>query len=65
MNALDCKLWRNLGQMKSQALAIALVMMCGVGTYIMFLSTLVPPPANPPSKEIDGFFRLARREEAA
>lgn len=26
--------------MKSQALAIALVVMCGVGTYIMFLSTL-------------------------
>jgi putative ABC transport system permease protein len=26
--------------MKSQALAIALVVMCGVGTYVMFLSTL-------------------------
>lgn len=40
MNALDRKLWRDLAQMKSQALAIALVVMCGVGTYIMFLTTL-------------------------
>lgn len=40
MKALDRKLWRDLGQMKSQALAIALVVMCGVGTYIMFLTTL-------------------------
>lgn len=40
MKALDRKLWRDLGQMKSQAAAIALVVMCGVGTYIMFLSTL-------------------------
>lgn len=40
MKALDRKLWRDLLQMKSQALAIALVVMCGVGTYIMFLTTL-------------------------
>lgn len=40
MKALDRKLWRDLAQMKSQALAIALVVMCGVGTYIMFLTTL-------------------------
>ena len=40
MSALDRKLWRDLWQMKSQAMAIALVVMCGVGTYIMFLSTL-------------------------
>ncbi|BBI98492.1 permease [Ferrigenium kumadai] len=40
MKALDRKLWRDLWQMKSQALAIALVVMCGVGTYIMFLTTL-------------------------
>jgi len=40
VSALDRKLWRDLWQMKSQALAIALVVMCGVGTYIMFLSTL-------------------------
>lgn len=40
MKALDRKLWRDLWQMKSQALAIALVVACGVGTYIMFLTTL-------------------------
>lgn len=40
MKAIDRKLWRDLWQMKSQALAIALVVMCGVSTYIMFLSTL-------------------------
>lgn len=40
MKALDRKLWRDLWKMKSQALAIALVVMCGVGTYIMFLTTL-------------------------
>lgn len=40
MNALDRKLWRDLGRMKGQALAIALVVMCGVGTYVMFLATL-------------------------
>jgi len=40
VKALDRKLLRDLWQMKSQALAIALVVMCGVGTYIMFLATL-------------------------
>ncbi|TCS39403.1 putative ABC transport system permease protein [Paucimonas lemoignei] len=40
MNALDRKLWRDLGQMKSQAAAIALVVTCGVATFVMFLSTL-------------------------
>ncbi len=40
MKALDRKLWRDLWQMKSQALAIVLVMMCSVGTYIMFITTL-------------------------
>jgi putative ABC transport system permease protein len=40
VKALDRKLWRDLWQMKSQALAIALVVMCGVATYIMFLTTL-------------------------
>ena len=40
MKAIDRKLLRDLWQMKSQALAIALVVMCGVGTYIMFLATL-------------------------
>ncbi|MEJ2574162.1 MAG: FtsX-like permease family protein [Gammaproteobacteria bacterium] len=40
MRAIDRKIWRDLWQMKGQALAIALVVMCGVGTYIMFLTTL-------------------------
>lgn len=40
MLALDRKLWRDLGHMRGQALAIALVVMCGVGTYVMFLATL-------------------------
>ncbi|MBC8074735.1 MAG: ABC transporter permease, partial [Chloroflexales bacterium] len=40
MKALDRKLWRDLWQMKSQALAIALVVACGVATFIMFLTTL-------------------------
>ena len=40
MRAIDRKMWRDLWQMKGQALAIALVVMCGVGTYIMFLTTL-------------------------
>lgn len=40
VKAIDRKLWHDLWQMKSQALAIALVVMCGVGTYIMFLSTM-------------------------
>ena len=40
VKALDRKLLRDLWQMKSQALAIAMVVMCGVGTYIMFLTTL-------------------------
>ena len=40
MSAIDRKLWRDLWRMKGQVLAIALVVMCGIGTYIMFLSTL-------------------------
>ncbi|QAU34525.1 ABC transporter permease [Janthinobacterium sp. 17J80-10] len=40
MKALNRKLWRDLAQMKSQALAIALVVTCGVATFVMFLSTL-------------------------
>lgn len=38
MRAIDQKLMRDLWQMKSQALAIALVVMCGVGTYVMFIT---------------------------
>lgn len=40
MRALDHKLWRDLWHMKGQALAIALVIMGGVSTFIMMLSTL-------------------------
>ncbi len=40
MKALDLKMWRDLWQMKSQMAAIALVLMCGLGTYIMFIATL-------------------------
>jgi putative ABC transport system permease protein len=40
MSALTHKLWRDLWHLKGQALAIALVIMSGVATFIMFLSTL-------------------------
>ena len=33
-------MWRDLWQLKGQATAITLVMICGIATYIMFLSTL-------------------------
>lgn len=40
MRSLDKKLLRDLWQMKGQALAIALVIMSGVSTFVMFLSTM-------------------------
>ena len=40
MSALDRKLLRDLWLMRSQALAICLVMACGVATYVMSLSLL-------------------------
>lgn len=40
MRALDRKMWRDLWQLKGQALAIALVLASGVATYVMFLSTM-------------------------
>jgi putative ABC transport system permease protein len=40
MKALDKKLWRDLWQMKGQALAIILVIVSGVSTFVMFLSTM-------------------------
>jgi putative ABC transport system permease protein len=40
MHALTHKLWRDLWQLKGQAVAIAAVIMAGVATFIMFLSTL-------------------------
>jgi putative ABC transport system permease protein len=40
MQALDIKLWRELWDMRMQALAIAMVIVSGVGIFIMSLSTL-------------------------
>jgi putative ABC transport system permease protein len=40
MNALDRKLLRDLWLMRSQALAICLVMACGVATFVMSISLL-------------------------
>ncbi|HRD67362.1 MAG TPA: ABC transporter permease [Candidatus Competibacter sp.] len=40
MKALDRKLWRELWQLKGQAIAIALVIVCGVAIHIMFGTTL-------------------------
>ncbi|MCC6301403.1 MAG: ABC transporter permease [Gammaproteobacteria bacterium] len=40
MRALDRKLWRDLWHMKGQAVAIGLVILCGVATYIMFIAIL-------------------------
>ena len=40
MKAIDKKLWRELWSMRLQALAIALVIVSGVGIFIMSLSTL-------------------------
>jgi putative ABC transport system permease protein len=40
MRALDRKLVRDLWHMKSQALAIAVVITSGVSTFVMSLSTL-------------------------
>ena len=40
MKALDRKLWRELWQLKGQAAAIALVIVCGVAIHVMFGATL-------------------------
>ena len=40
MNAIDRKLWRDVWALRGQAAAIALVMACGVATFVMSLSTL-------------------------
>jgi len=40
MTAINQKMWRDLWQLRSQAIAIILVLACGVATFIMFLSTL-------------------------
>ncbi len=40
MKALDKKLWRELWRMKGQVFAISMVVMSGVATFIMFISTM-------------------------
>lgn len=40
MKALDKKLWRDLWQMKGQVLAIVLVIVSGVSTFVMFVSVM-------------------------
>jgi putative ABC transport system permease protein len=40
MKALDRKLWRDLWRMRGQAMAIMLVISCGVATFIMFITTM-------------------------
>lgn len=40
VKALERKLLRDLWHMRAQAVAIALVLMCGVATFVMFLATL-------------------------
>jgi putative ABC transport system permease protein len=40
VKALNRKLWRDLWRMKGQVFAITLVVMSGVATFIMFISTV-------------------------
>jgi len=40
MKTLDRKLWRDLWHMKGQVFAITLVVMSGVATFVMFISTM-------------------------
>jgi len=40
MKALDKKLWRELWRMKGQVFAITLVVLSGVATFIMFITTM-------------------------
>lgn len=40
MKALDIKLWRDLWLMKGQALAIVLVIISGIATFVMFISVM-------------------------
>ncbi len=40
MKTIDRKLWRDLWRLRAQALAIALVIACGVAMFVMSLSTL-------------------------
>src|SRR3569833_1448757 len=58
MRAIHRKLLRALWQLKGQALAIGLVIACGVATYVMFLVTLDSLKASR-----DGFYRDYRFAE--
>jgi putative ABC transport system permease protein len=40
MKALDLKLWREIWRMKGQVFAISMVVMSGVATFILFISTM-------------------------
>jgi putative ABC transport system permease protein len=40
MKALDRKLWRDLWHIKGQVMAITLVVMSGVATFVMFITTI-------------------------
>ena len=40
MKALDLKLWREMWRMKGQVFAISMVVMSGVATFILFISTM-------------------------
>ena len=52
MQAVDLKMWRELWNMRMQALAIALVIVGGVGIFIMSLSTL-----DSLSRTLDTYYR--------
>src|SRR5437660_8844879 len=69
MRALDRKLWRDLWHMRGQAVAISLVLACGVGTYVMSLSTLESLELTQSTyyeryRFADAFARLKRAPEA-
>jgi len=52
MKALDKKLWRDLWLMKGQVLAIVLVIVSGVATFVMFISVM-----HSLNKTRDAFYR--------
>ncbi len=55
MRALSVKLWRDLIQLRGQAIAIGLVMACGVATLIMSLSML-----DSMATTIDRYYKQSR-----
>jgi putative ABC transport system permease protein len=46
VSALDRKLWRDLWALRGQAIAIALILACGIATFVMSLGTLRSLDAN-------------------